>query len=99
MVRSLAAVAIAGALLLSPHQASAAARPGFLDTRLAYLLGEKINAVSVTPAGRILVAGGPRAFPGRPLSARGGPSGWAGWPVVRLRVGGERDGVVEGDDG
>lgn len=63
MVRSLAAVAVASTLLLSPAQASGAARPGFLDTRITYLLGEKINAVGVS-AGRILVAGGPQAYPG-----------------------------------
>ena len=63
MVRSLAAVAIASTLLLSPGQAWGAARPGFLDTRIAYLLGEKIDAVGVS-AGRILVAGGPQAYPG-----------------------------------
>jgi uncharacterized delta-60 repeat protein len=64
VVRSLAAVALASTLLLSPAQASGADRPGFLDTRIAYVLGEKITAVDVTPEGRILVAGAALAYPG-----------------------------------
>jgi uncharacterized delta-60 repeat protein len=63
MLTSRICVATAVALYLTAAPALAATRPGFLDTRIAYLLGEKINAVGVS-AGRILVAGGPQAYPG-----------------------------------
>jgi uncharacterized delta-60 repeat protein len=57
-------VAVAAAVLAFAGSASGAERPGFLDQRIAYSLGEKINAVGTVPGSRILVAGGSQAFPG-----------------------------------
>lgn len=91
MIRPFAVVAVAGTLLLAADAASAAGRPGFLDTRIAYLLGEKIQAVGVAPGGRIRVAGGPQAYPGADSRIRGY------LPDGAPDTGFGRDGVVDLD--
>jgi uncharacterized delta-60 repeat protein len=57
-------VAVVVAVLVVAPAASAAERPGFLDERIAYILGEKIHALATLRDARILVAGGTQAYPG-----------------------------------
>jgi uncharacterized delta-60 repeat protein len=58
------ACAVAAAVLALAGTASGAERPGFLDQRIAYILGEKIHALATVRDARILVAGGTQAYPG-----------------------------------
>ena len=69
MIRLAAAIAVLSSVLAVATTATAAERPGSLDTRLAYVLGEKIHAIAVTPEGRILTAGGDQFSPSR-ITAR-----------------------------
>jgi uncharacterized delta-60 repeat protein len=91
VIRSLAVVAVAGTLSLPAGAAAGANRPGFLDTRIAYVLDEKIQAVGVASGGRILVAGGPRAYPGADSRIR------AYLPDGALDNGFGQDGVADVD--
>jgi uncharacterized delta-60 repeat protein len=64
VLRFVAAVVAITAILVTSGTAPAAERPGFLDTRIAYVLGEKIHALATIRDARILVAGGSQAYPG-----------------------------------
>ncbi len=63
MIRLAAVIAVLSSVLAVAVAATAAERPGSLDTRIAYVLGEKIHALAVTPEGRILMAGGDQFSP------------------------------------
>lgn len=65
MTRLAAVIAVGAALLVVTGTAGGAERPGSLDTRIAYVLGEKIHAIAVTADDRILVAGGAQGFPSK----------------------------------
>ena len=65
MIRLAASIAVLSPTLAVAVTATAAERPGSLDIRITYVLGEKIHAIAVTADDRILVAGGAQLAPSK----------------------------------